>query len=261
MRILFLLSLVFLLGAPAAIRGGGGACDLCDGSHRIECGRCEGKGKYRVVCRDCLGKKTSACNVCGEEGKFSCPNCVKGKIRWKGGGSDPCKLCGQGGKITCPFCRGKKTLACRGCERKGRIEKTCESCFGVGAFPCPKGPKPASASCTLCTHEGKVTCPVCLGKKETVQYCKKCSGFGLKWCTRKACQGGRVRCSKCSGAGKLRYVGGGTERCPDCKGKGAETCSECKGKGVLPCERFGKKKACEHCRKSAGTIACPVCKD
>ena len=96
----------------------------------------------------------------------------------------------------------------------------------------------------------KEKCDVCGGKGKVE--CGGCDGKGKRHFTRTI----TVSCTKCTGSGKVEYMGpGGQIRkkdCPDCKGTGTEskrvqtteTCTFCNGKGKLECPRCngtGKK--------------------
>ena len=122
--------------------------------------------------------------------------------------------------VTVPPASGGSTpdvTLCRACGGTGRLGRHAE-CEGTGR-------------CSTCGGSGRqnTACFTCRGTG--VEQCDHCDGTGFR-------QALGMRCSFCSGTGRIRCVicgGAGREECYSCSGTGK--CRECRGTGKDECEQ------------------------
>lgn len=103
-------------------------CTTCDSIGRIEsqCGQCQGTG--RVTCQLCVGKgevlckkgwfsdKYDVCSRCKGSRQETCRSCKEGRIDVN------CTVCrGTGAATSCSRCRGQGTVQCKDCSSSGKI--------------------------------------------------------------------------------------------------------------------------------------------
>lgn len=141
---------------------------------------------------------------------------------------------------TCSGCAGHGKNQCHNCA--GRGSECCHHCHGNQQVNCP------NYSCTF----GKVNCNTCFGSGHVsrneyyteyvteytsngpVQVSRQNSRIVHEHCS--YCHGGKVTCSTCHGASRIRCptcAGLGEIRCGTCAGRGELTCSPCDGSGEI----------------------------
>ena len=167
---------------------GGGQCEKCNGSSRVDypCPYCKGKGKLVVggkerECPKCRGKGHLPCPLCKGSGTIKRPNPAAASYPTK-----PCPRCDGTG-----FLKEAKCLFCGG---GGKIRVIISTSGGTG------------------WGDGireEVSCPYCNGTGKGPPLCRRCQGRGYKGSREKA-----RPCPHCFGTG-LSFV-----PCPACRGRG-----------------------------------------
>lgn len=167
-------------------------------------------------------------------GRRPCPaSCDGGEARVIG--DPPCRYCAKAGDIACALCSEKAKRACPLCAETGRVERECETCFGLGRILDPR---------TISTSDRK-RCPWC--RDQVVRACVECQkGVVTRVCIE--CRGEKeldcvectaskvVPCKTCHAAGTTRLTRvSKAETCGTCGGRGAVACKACAGRGRGEC--------------------------
>lgn len=129
---------------------------------------------------------------------------------------------------TCNECDGDKYITCKDSTCQGQHEWECGRCIGEG-----------KVSCSKCGGEGWVKCG---------GFLSGCGGKGTveeSYTVNNERRTRRVKCSKCSGKGKVV--------CSNCNAQGKVICSKCSGRRKIVCTK------CYGDNKRYGLIDCPVC--
>lgn len=183
------------------------------------------------------------------------------------------------------------------------INSACPACQATGHIPCRDGKCNGTVVCDDCEGRKKFKCSICDGKKaiectdcdgagNKKYFCVACQGLGKYQCTALGCSGGRIRCGRCDGRGRVEVQGyidigkgptygsqlvdcpscrGGTntcsscngieQTCTSCNGNNTKTCISCSGDGTLACNNCDPLglEDCGRC-KASGRVQCEECR-
>jgi hypothetical protein len=121
-------------------------CNLCGGTHKVNCSACKGKMKVNLECTKCGGsgklntfngvKPCVGCNGAGRYNNVDCPKC-------KASGKTECKARGCTRAVPKPtFESFAEAYKCRDCQGRGSLMRhvafPCEECDGIGLILQPK---------------------------------------------------------------------------------------------------------------------------
>lgn len=167
-------------------------------------------------------------------GRRPCPaQCDDGEARVEGG--PPCRYCAKAGDIACALCSEKHTRACPLCAETGRVERECETCFGLGRIQDPRTIAAVDRKrCPLCRGQVVRACDEC-EKGVTLRVCIECRGEKEVVC--ETCSESKVvPCKTCHAAGTVRAERSAKPAtCGACGGRGAVACRECAERGRGEC--------------------------
>ena len=184
LKILSILAVALLLIAEAlsvftvqASSGGGGqnmvSCSECSGYGVLVCDYCGGAGETAVgnFCFLCNGEGYILCYSCGGTG-YIAENIQPEPQKAEG---DDCPDC-DGGKQLCSYCGGKGSTwagnICFLCEQTGYVN--CQTCGGTGVLR----KQAAKADIDSSYLKPGDVCPYCDGGKIV---CSSCGGAGKSW--------------------------------------------------------------------------------
>jgi hypothetical protein len=121
-------------------------CNLCGGTHKINCSACKGKMKVNLECTKCGGsgklntfngvRACIGCNGAGRYNNIDCPKC-------KATGKTECKARGCSRAVPKPtFESFAEAYKCRDCQGRGSLMRhvafPCDDCNGIGLILQPK---------------------------------------------------------------------------------------------------------------------------
>jgi hypothetical protein len=121
-------------------------CNLCGGTHKVNCSACKGKTKVNLECTKCGGsgklntfngvKACVGCNGAGRYNNVDCPKC-------KASGKTECKARGCSRAVPKPtFESFADAFKCRDCQGRGSLIRhvafPCDDCSGIGLILQPK---------------------------------------------------------------------------------------------------------------------------
>lgn len=121
-------------------------CNLCGGTHKVNCSACKGKMKVNLECTKCGGsgklntfngvKACVGCNGAGRYNNVDCPKC-------KATGKTECKARGCSRAVPKPtFESFADAYKCRDCQGRGSLMRhvafPCDDCNGIGLILQPK---------------------------------------------------------------------------------------------------------------------------
>jgi hypothetical protein len=109
----------------------GRLCQRCDGSGRIMCTSCGGKGKVKTPCTACGGWKGGEWKGRDGTGHVECPLCNGRGNVWEKDKD------GRPKSTICPKCKGSRKIKCPECKGKGWISTKCKDCDGRRDLQCP----------------------------------------------------------------------------------------------------------------------------
>jgi hypothetical protein len=121
-------------------------CNLCGGTHKVNCSACKGEKKVNLECTKCGGSGkiqtfngVKGCPGCAGKGRYNnvdCPKC-------KASGKTECKARGCAREVPKPtFESFADAFKCRDCQGRGSLMRhvayPCDDCNGIGLILQPK---------------------------------------------------------------------------------------------------------------------------
>jgi hypothetical protein len=121
-------------------------CNLCGGTHKVNCSACKGEKKINLECTKCGGSGkiqtfngVKGCPGCQGKGRYNNVDCPKCKAT----GKTECKQRGCMREVPKPtFESFAEAFKCRDCQGRGTLMRhvayVCEDCNGIGLILQPK---------------------------------------------------------------------------------------------------------------------------